>query len=135
MLRRRTVLALMIVGVVPSFALVNAFVSSARNRRDAIAADWARRGNAELAEGRPAAAADAFRTAGAYARDRGADRLPLALALVCCVPGVLDSLCIAMVEVALTQPSRASLLHRRAVPSQAKIRSGPTLLSSPSAEA
>ena len=82
MFRRRTLLALIIIGVVPAFAFVNTLVSAARARREAIALDWARRGRAELAAGRPAAAAEDFETADQYARDRGAYRLQLAEALV-----------------------------------------------------
>lgn len=82
MLRRRTVLAVMLIGIVPAFAIVNALVSSARARRDTIASDWARRGDVDLSEGRADAAAEDFRTAGEYARDRGAYRSRLALALV-----------------------------------------------------
>jgi len=80
MFRRRSVLALMIVGVVPAFATINGLVSAARARREAIARDWARRGDAALAAGRAADAADDFRTADEYARDRY--RLQLAIALV-----------------------------------------------------
>src|SRR5581483_10448692 len=82
MLRRRTVLALMLVGVIPAFAFVNSLVATARNRREAIAVDWAHRGDDDLAQKRPDAAADDFRTAEDYARDRGAYRLQLATALV-----------------------------------------------------
>ena len=82
MFRRRTLMALIIVGVVPAFAFVNTLVSAARARREAISLDWARRGRADLAAGRPAAAAEDFETADQYARDRGAYRLQLAEALV-----------------------------------------------------
>jgi tetratricopeptide (TPR) repeat protein len=82
MLRRRTVLALMIVGVVPAFALINSLVAAARTSREAIAVDWARRGDADLAGGRAAAAADDYRTANEYARQRNTYQLQLATALV-----------------------------------------------------
>jgi tetratricopeptide (TPR) repeat protein len=82
MFRRRTLLALMILGVVPAFALVNFAVSAARARREAISADWARRGTVDLANGQAAAAAEDYETANQYARDRGAYRLQLAQALV-----------------------------------------------------
>jgi tetratricopeptide (TPR) repeat protein len=82
MLRRRTVLALMIVGVVPAFALINSLVATARTSRDAIAVDWARRGDADLANGRPDSAADDYRTADEYARRRNTYQLQLGSALV-----------------------------------------------------
>ncbi len=82
MFRRRTVLALMVVGVIPSFVLVNSVVSAARARREAIAVEWARRGDVDLTRGRAAEAADDYRTADDYAGNRGAYRLQLAAALV-----------------------------------------------------
>src|SRR5919204_6858731 len=82
MLRRRTLLALVLVGIVPAFAFVNWLVSATRTRREAVATDWARRGAIDLANGRAAAAAEDFRTADEFARDRGAYRLQLAEALV-----------------------------------------------------
>jgi tetratricopeptide (TPR) repeat protein len=82
MVRRRTVLALMVVGVVPAFALINSFVGTARTSREAIAVEWARRGDADLAGGRAEAAADDYRTADEYARQRNTYQLQLATALV-----------------------------------------------------
>src|SRR5579871_2958428 len=82
MFRRRTVLALMLGGVVPAFILINALVSAARGHREAIAIDWAQRGDADLAAGRAAESADDYRTADEYAGSRGAYRLQLATALV-----------------------------------------------------
>jgi tetratricopeptide (TPR) repeat protein len=82
MLRRRTVLALMIVGVVPAFALIHSLVGRARGRRDDLAVEWAKRGDADLAGGRAEAAADDYRTAGEYARRRDAYQLQLGIALV-----------------------------------------------------
>ena len=82
MLRRRTVLALMLVGVVPAFVLINGFVSAARARRESISDDWARRGDADLATGRAVDAAEDFRTADEYAGNRGVYRLKLATALL-----------------------------------------------------
>jgi len=82
MFRRRTVLALMLVGVVPAFALINTLVSAARTSRESIAVDWARQGDANLAAGRAMDAADDYQTADEYARNRGTHRLQLAMALV-----------------------------------------------------
>jgi len=82
MFRRRTVLALMIVGVVPAFAVVNLLVAAGRSRREAISAEWARRGDIDLADRRAAAAAEDYETADQYARDRGRYRLQLADALL-----------------------------------------------------
>lgn len=81
MLRRRTVLALMLIGAVPAFALINTAVSAARARRETIAADWAHRGDLDLAAGRGQAAAEDFQTADQYARDRNTYRPQLAAAL------------------------------------------------------
>jgi len=81
MFRRRTLLALMIVGVVPAFVLINSVVSAARSRRESIAVDWAQRGDVDLAHGNPAAAAEDYETADEYARERGRYRLQLAQAL------------------------------------------------------
>ena len=82
MFRRRTVLVLLLVGAVPAFVLVDALVGRARATREAIALDWAARGAADLAAGRPLTAAEAYRTADEYARAPGAYRLQLAAALV-----------------------------------------------------
>ncbi len=82
MFGRRTLLALIVVGVVPAFGLVNTLASAARAKREAISAGWARRGAIDLAAGHPGVAADDYQTANQYARDRGAYRLQLARALI-----------------------------------------------------
>jgi predicted negative regulator of RcsB-dependent stress response len=82
MVRPRTLLLIMVLGIVPAFAFVNAIVSAAHARRDAIARDWAQQAESDLARGRPERAAEGFRTANEYARERGAYRLQLAQALV-----------------------------------------------------
>lgn len=80
--RRRTILALIVIGLVPAFLLTNAAVHAARGRRQQFATEWARRGDRELATGRPASAAEDYRTAQQYARDANEFRLQLAQALV-----------------------------------------------------
>ncbi len=78
----RTVLVLAVVGMVPAFAGVGTLVSSARGRRQQLANEWAARGGRDLDAGRPVAAAEDFRLAQEYARDRSQYRLPLARALL-----------------------------------------------------
>jgi predicted Zn-dependent protease len=80
--RRRTVVLAIVLGVVPFFSAVNTFVAGSRARREQLAAEWARRGDRELAAGRADAAVDDYRTAQKYARDANVYRMPLAEALV-----------------------------------------------------
>jgi tetratricopeptide (TPR) repeat protein len=82
MLRRRTLLTLVVVSLVPAFLIVNAVVASTRTYRDHLAGEWAERGARDLAARRAGAAADAYRIAQEYARNRGEYRLPLAQALL-----------------------------------------------------
>jgi predicted Zn-dependent protease len=78
----RSVLVLAVVGIVPAFAAVGGLVSSARGRRQQLASAWADRGAKDFAAGRPIAAAEDYRLAQEYARDRSQYRLPLARALL-----------------------------------------------------
>jgi tetratricopeptide (TPR) repeat protein len=80
--RRRTMLAVAVFGTIPAFALTHSLVSRSRDRRQALAVDWARHGQQDLTAGRAAQAAEEFRTAQQYARDRGEYRLQLAQALI-----------------------------------------------------
>ena len=80
--RRRTVLTLTLVGLVPAFAAVNSLVAATRARRQQLSAEWAARGARDAAEGRALSAADDYRIAQEYARDRSQYRLQLAEALV-----------------------------------------------------
>jgi tetratricopeptide (TPR) repeat protein len=80
--RRRTVLVLLIAGTVPTYAATSSLVGRARATRQQIAVGWARQGQQDLRAGRPGPAAEDFRTAQQYARDRSEYRLQLALALV-----------------------------------------------------
>lgn len=82
MMAPRTILVLAIVGLVPAFAGVQELVSGARDRRQHIALQWADRASRDLEAGRPLAAAEDFRIAQEYARDRSRYRLPLAHALL-----------------------------------------------------
>jgi tetratricopeptide (TPR) repeat protein len=82
MYRRRTLVMIAAFGIAPAFAAVNGVVSASRIRRVHLASEWAARGDRDLASGRPDAAAEAFRTAQEYARDRRRYGLPLARALV-----------------------------------------------------
>jgi predicted Zn-dependent protease len=79
---RRTVLTLLIVGLVPAFAATNALVGSARARRQALAVAWADQGERDLAAGQAAPAAEAFRTAMEYSPDRSEYRRQRAVALL-----------------------------------------------------
>src|SRR6185312_707869 len=80
--RRRIILTMAILGTIPAFAVTNAMIASARQRRQALASAWAQQGQHDLAAGRAAEAADDFRTAQEYARDRGEYRLQLAESLI-----------------------------------------------------
>jgi tetratricopeptide (TPR) repeat protein len=80
--RRRTMLTLAVVGTIPAFAFTHSLVQHSRDRREQLAVDWARQGEQDLRAGRAAQAADEFRTAQQYARDRGEYRLQLAQALI-----------------------------------------------------
>jgi tetratricopeptide (TPR) repeat protein len=80
--RRRTILALAIVGTIPAFGVTQSLVHRSRDRREQLAVDWARQGQSDLASGRAAEAAEDFRTAQEYARDRGEYRLQLAQSLI-----------------------------------------------------
>jgi tetratricopeptide (TPR) repeat protein len=80
--RRRTVLVLTVLGLVPFFGGVSALVRSARSRRQQIASEWAARGDRDMKRGRADRAADDYRSAQEYARDSNAYRLQLAHALV-----------------------------------------------------
>ena len=80
--RRRIVLTIAILGIVPAFAATNALVGSARQSRQELASRWAQQGQRDLTAGRAAEAADDFRTAQEYARNRGEYRLQLAEALI-----------------------------------------------------
>jgi tetratricopeptide (TPR) repeat protein len=82
MLRRRTMLTLAIVALVPAFAAVNAVVGATRARRQQLSAESAARAARDVADGRPLAAAEDYRVAQEYARDRGQYRLQLAQALI-----------------------------------------------------
>ena len=75
-------LTLTLVGLVPAFAGVNGLVAATRARRQQLAAEWAARGARDAAEGRALSAADDYRIAQEYARDRGQYRLQLAQALI-----------------------------------------------------
>jgi tetratricopeptide (TPR) repeat protein len=79
--RRRTVVLLIAVGVVPFFAAVNALVAGSRAHREQLATEWAVRGDRDLAAGRADAAIDDYRTAQQYAREANV-RMQLADALV-----------------------------------------------------
>jgi tetratricopeptide (TPR) repeat protein len=75
-------LIVMVIGLIPAFALTGAFVRADRRHLEAEAAGWRARGDRELARHSPDAAVDAYRTALARG-DGGADvRLKLADALI-----------------------------------------------------
>jgi len=76
------VLTLAIVGLVPAFAGVNGLVAATRARRQKLSTAWAVRGARDAAAGHALSAADDYRIAQEYARDRGQYRLQLAQALV-----------------------------------------------------
>jgi tetratricopeptide (TPR) repeat protein len=80
--RRRTILALAVIGTVPAFGVTNSLIHRSRDRRQQLAIDWAQQGQRDLAAGHAAHAADDFRAAQQYARDRGEYRLQLAEALI-----------------------------------------------------
>jgi predicted Zn-dependent protease len=80
--RRRIVLTIAILGTVPAFIVTNTLIGSARQRRQGLASSWAHQGQRDLTAGRAADAADDFRTAQEYARNRGEYRLQLAEALI-----------------------------------------------------
>jgi tetratricopeptide (TPR) repeat protein len=80
--RRRTILALAVVGTIPAFGATHALVHRSRERRQQLAIDWAQHGQRDLAAGRAPQAAEDFRTAQEYGRDRGDYRLQLAQALI-----------------------------------------------------
>ncbi|HKB12973.1 MAG TPA: tetratricopeptide repeat protein [Vicinamibacterales bacterium] len=82
MLRRRTVLTLFVVGVVPAFATVNGLVAVTRTTRAQLEREWASRAAAAAEAGRSSEAADDYYTAQVYARDHGRYRLDLARALI-----------------------------------------------------
>lgn len=82
MLRRRATLTLLVVGLVPAFAVVNGLTALARTTRARLERDWAARGAADFAANRPSDAADAYYAAQAYARDHSRYRLDLARALI-----------------------------------------------------
>jgi len=82
MLRQRTLLMLTIAGIVPAFLIINVLVGMARARQQGLADEWAARGARDLAGGAPGAAAEDFRAAQAFARDRSQYRLQLAQALL-----------------------------------------------------
>jgi tetratricopeptide (TPR) repeat protein len=82
MIRRRTTLTLMVVALVPAFAVVNGLVAFARTTRGRLERDWAGRGARDLAAGRAGDAADDYYAAQAYSRDHSRYRLDLARALV-----------------------------------------------------
>lgn len=79
---RRTVLTVLIAGVVPAFVATNFLVTGARARRQRLATDWADRAARDLAANRPATAADDLRTAMQYAREPDEYRRMLADALL-----------------------------------------------------
>jgi predicted Zn-dependent protease len=80
--RRRTILALAIIGTIPAFGVTQSLVQHSRDRREQLAVDWANQGRRDLAAARPARAAEDFRAAQQYARDRGEYRLQLAQSLI-----------------------------------------------------
>jgi tetratricopeptide (TPR) repeat protein len=80
--RRRTVVVVAVLGLVPFFGGVSALVKSARMRRQQIATDWAARGDRDNAAGLADRAADDYRSAQQFARDSNAYRLQLANALL-----------------------------------------------------
>ena len=80
--RRRIILTAVILGTIPAFAFTNALNGSARQRRQELANGWAQQGQGDLAASRPTEAANDFRTAQEYARNRGEYRLQLAEALI-----------------------------------------------------
>jgi tetratricopeptide (TPR) repeat protein len=82
MLRRRTMLTIAIAVLFPAFAAVNVVVGATRAKRLQLSAEWAARGDRDLSAGHPLAAADDYRIAQEYARDRRQYRLQLAQALL-----------------------------------------------------
>lgn len=80
--RRRIVVLVIVLGIVPFFAAVNTLVAGSRASREQLAIEWAHRGDRDLAAGRSGAAIDDYRTAQKYARDANVYRMQLADALV-----------------------------------------------------
>ena len=80
--RRRTMFAIAIAALVPAFAAVNVVVGATRAKRQQLSAEWAAQGDRDLSEGHPFAAAEDYRVAQEYARDRSQYRLQLAHALL-----------------------------------------------------
>src|SRR5258708_34250386 len=80
--RRRTILALAVIGTVPAFGVTDSLIHRSRERRQQLAVDWVQRGHRDLAAGRAAQAADDFRAAQQYARDPREYRLQPAEALI-----------------------------------------------------
>jgi tetratricopeptide (TPR) repeat protein len=74
-------LTVILAGMIPAFAMTQFIVSRHRAGRESLAADWSRRGRADLPT-RPIAAVTEFETALSYAPDRTSDRFLLATALV-----------------------------------------------------
>jgi tetratricopeptide (TPR) repeat protein len=71
-----------VLGLLPFFGGVSALVRGARTRRQHIAVDWAARGDRDLKAGRADRAAEEYRSAQEYAREKDAYRLELAEALI-----------------------------------------------------
>jgi tetratricopeptide (TPR) repeat protein len=80
--RRRTVLVLVVAGTIPACTATHSLTTRARGRRQQLSTAWARQAQQDFAAGHAARAAEEFRTAQEYARDRGEYRLPLAQALI-----------------------------------------------------
>lgn len=77
---RRLILAVMLGGLIPAFAVTHSVVSHYKEQRLRLAAEWSDRGNRDLAS-RPDVAAVDFQTALSYGPDRVMDRLRLSQAL------------------------------------------------------
>lgn len=82
MQRRRSVLVVLLILLIPAFVITGALVRSYRDTRLHLAVDWAARGDGDLAAHQPRAAVDEYRTALWYASEEGDYRLRLARALV-----------------------------------------------------
>jgi tetratricopeptide (TPR) repeat protein len=76
------VLIIMLVAVIPAFAVTGTFVRADRRFLAAEATRWAKQGDVDLSRGQPDAAVDAYRTALARGADESSVRLQLAQALI-----------------------------------------------------
>jgi predicted Zn-dependent protease len=76
------VLTIMLIALVPAFAVTGAFVRTDRTFLNAEAARWRAQGDRDLAAHQPDAAVEAYRTALARGGDDAAVRLQLAAALI-----------------------------------------------------